>query len=69
MRILESRLKKKSTKFMIPSSRCLLEAIGCLSKFADIGWMILINKTWWLLHVNILGEVSEEKCIVDIKLS
>ena len=62
-------MKKKSVKFMIPCSRCFFEAIDCLLKFADIGWMILINKTLWLLNVGSLGEMALKKGVVNIKLA
>ena len=69
MRVLEARVKKKSAKFMILCSRYLFKAIDGLLKFADIGWMILIYKTWWLLHVDGFREVDLKKGVVDIKLA
>ena len=54
---------------MIPCPRYLFKTINSLVKFADIMWMITINKALWLGHIDSLSKSTLEEGVVDIKLA
>src|SRR4051812_21805571 len=54
--------KKRLTKALKPSTRCLLESIKCPTEFTHMArWNI---NTWGWQHINDLGEVTIQKSVL-----
>jgi hypothetical protein len=51
---------------LVPSSGCLLKAIEGLVKTADVVRTASVNKTRWLLTVDLLVESAMEEGILDV---
>ena len=61
--------KKKTDKFMKPSTGSLLEAINSFLELANMGRKVRVNKPRWLTHINLLSEITMKKSVFNIQLS
>ena len=54
--VLKPLMNEERSMLVVLGSWCLTKAINGFSKFAHMMWKLRVNKTRWLLHVDILGE-------------
>ena len=62
----ESFLLEKRVNGLIPDSGCLLEPIEALVEAAHIGRVVRVDESLWLGDIDLLFELSIEKCSVHI---
>jgi hypothetical protein len=39
-----------------------MQAIQRLAELEDVEWMLTVDETWRLMHINLLSDVAIQKC-------
>ena len=61
--------RKETVEFMKPHSRSLFQPINNLFEFANMMWIVRMDKAWRLFYIDFLCLNAMKKNIFDIQLS